>query len=229
MRTRFILGLTVMVLLSGCYCKWVKRGYSSVRELKAIHDYKICPDDATGGKTIPLTIYSGDPFYTQLNFQLNDSSFITSDIKFQHKNLIGIRGETFLKLGSYPGPLLGVGLDYDRNNFTAEYSTSIHHLEEKQIQNIQQQRLSLSLNLVTWLKSRMMGYFSFQKGREWTKREIQSNFTQYNYSDKKFYAQKNFRIAYGFLFFFRPGIAFNLELGYGNGTFLKAGITAWVF
>lgn len=229
MKSRFILGLTAMVLLSGCYCKWVQRGYSSVRELKAIHDYKICPDNQTvEGSFLPITIYTGDPFYTHLKFQQNDTSYIISNINYNYNKILGIRGETFLKLGSYPGPLLGIGLDYSRNNFTAQYFTVMHQVHEQQTQKIQQQRLSLNLNLVTWLKTRMMGYISFQKGREWTKREIQSEFSQYNFEDKKSIRTKNWRIGYGFQFYFRPGLAFNLEFGYGGGAFVKTGICWWI-
>lgn len=229
MKTRFTLGLTAMVLLSSCYCKWVQRGYSSVRELKAIHDYKICPDNkTTGNKFFPITVYTGDPFYSPIKFQQSDTTHIINKITYSYNKNFGIRGETFFKLGTYPGPLLGVGIDYSRNNFSANYITTIHQVQEEQTQNIQQQRLSLNLNLVTWLTNNMMGYICFQKGGEWTKREIQSEFTQYNYQDKKSIKNKNWRIGYGFQFYFRPGLAFNLEIGYGGGAFIKTGICWWV-
>lgn len=134
--------------------------------------------------------------------------------------------ETYFKLGAFPGPLLGIGLDYSRGAYSTHYYTHIHYVLETQTQTVQQQRLHLSLNLVTWTRERMMGYLAFRPGIEGTKRKIVSDFPQYN-SNGKYKGKFNFRIAYGFQFYLRPGIALHLEGGYGGGSFVQGGVSWW--
>jgi len=229
MKQSMAISLVGILLLSGCYCKKYIRGYSSVRELKVARSYTICyqPPGMKDGKSVLTTVYTSDSYFQYYYFRKKESEGIVSDINFNTNGCYGARLETYWKLGNFPGPLLGIGIDYSQNKFSADYYTSIHKIHEYQTQNIQQQRLLLSFNYVTWIRDRMMGYVSLQPGCEWTKQNIQSEFTKYNLN-KSASGIFNLRLAYGFQYYFRPAMAFNLELGYSGGSFLRGGICFWL-
>jgi hypothetical protein len=231
MAKQFTCMLMCIVVLTGCYCEHFSSGTSSVRFLRGNKAFTICyqPPPLEDGKKVLVTAYAGDPYLQQLNFRKREGDHIPSDITYTPHGLFGLRAESFFYTGSFPGPLLGMGVDYSFNRFSADYTTLRNKLPEKQEQDVKQQRLNFSINFVTWIRPRMMGYITAQPGCEWTKKKIESEFTQFNFTDKAWIGKFNYRVGYGFQFYIRPLLEFNLELGYGGGAFVKGGIGLWVF
>lgn len=230
MKKPFLFAFSIMIL-TGCYCKKYFNQNSSVRFLRGNHAFTICYQ-APGfgdGKKVLSTAYTADPYFARQAFPKNLVGITHSQITYTSKALVGLRMETFFQIGNFPGPLLGIGFDYSRNQVTGNYTTPIHRVETMQNHQLQQQRILLSFNGVTWIRHRMMGYFSFQPGCEWSKQKITSNLQNIKSVNKNYEAQFTARFGYGFQFYIRPLVAFNLELGYGAGAYLRAGIGVWLF
>jgi len=132
--------------------------------------------------------------------------------------------ESFLKLGEFPGPLLGMGIDYSKNYLmmflsTGDKQTSpILHL-------IDAHRANIALSYVTLIRPRLMGYISLQGGAWWYRQKTGTHLI--HVIDWK--RSLNLRLGYGFQFYLTRNIEMNLEVGYGAGSFVKGGIGVWVF
>ena len=226
---RFILLFSLVPFLAGCFCKQYTTGNSSVRFLTSFHRYTLCYDMHGDGKKVLATAYTTDPLFEKIKFDKNEAIAPITGITFTNQGLFGARMESFFKLGAYPGPLLGVGLDYSHSKFTGAYNSAGNKTIQYHMQTVNRERLNLSLNLVTWIRARMLGYITLQPGGEWTKRKLVSDFPQYNFTDRHYTGKMNYRIGYGFHFYLLPTVEFNFELGYGAGAFVRGGVGVWVF
>lgn len=228
MKTISLFSIGAALLFSGCYCEHYAT-YSSVRHLEGTRSWDIChiPPALEKGKSTLLTPYYGDAKSTAYQFGKSDTNHITSDFDFRSDGIFGLQMRKYLILGKFPGPLLGLGMNYSRNEFAANYYMVKHLISEYQNFSATQQRFHFTFDLVTWLRPQFMGYFNFAAGNVWTKRKIDSEFSQYDFEDKKFVRDFDWRISYGMQFYLRPTIALQLDLGYGGGSFVRAGVGWW--
>ncbi len=226
MKNNLLIATGIMLLLSGCYCQKYTRGYSSVRFLKASQPKLLCydPPGMRNGKTVVATIYTGDNAFVRKQAYSQNTN--ATEINFSSSGLIGLRAEQFYKLGPFPGPLLGIGIDYSRNAFETNYTIPVNKFTIEQKLSTKQQRVNLSFNFVTFIRERAMAYIVMQPGCEFSKQSI---LTQNHLSTKYNTTTFNWRLGYGFQYYFRPLIAINLEAGYGAGAYIRAGISCWVF
>lgn len=146
-------------------------------------------------------------------------------INYTDEYNFGVRGETFFYTGTYPGPLLGIGLDYSGNYFTAGYTAVNGYAVTRQEK---QQRLLLSFNLVTWIKKRMMGSLSFQPGLQLTNENMYYDLYPQKTMQKQHRYSFSCRIGYGFQFYISKRLAVNLETGIGGGSFVRGGLSFWL-
>ena len=227
MKKRLLILIGILPILTGCYCKKYYAGTSSARFL---HGYKaryICydPPGIADGKSVLATVYTADNFYAH-RFLNNERDKIMSDINFSNQYFVGLRAETFFKIGDFPGPLLGIGLDFSHNTYTANFYSNSYRIPHNETQILNQNRFNISLNYVTWIRDRMMGYICWQGGYEVSKNNINAqDIAIINTTSKKF----NGRFGYGFQLYFKKAIAINVEAGYGGGAFIRGGISCWVF
>jgi hypothetical protein len=227
-RSVFILNLFAL-LLSSCYCIEQTRGKSSVRNLTVVRSKTLCDYRSDNGKSIPVTLYYGDPFYQKIDIRFHSNEHITSDLGYKSKGIIGLRMEKYVPLPFLPGPVLGLGLDYSHHNYSTEYYVIDHFQHYEKKNSVSQNRLLLSLNFITLVRYYSIGYFTLQGGKVWDNSSIEKDFMNAIGYEKEKTSKVDYRIGYGMQFLIRPTVALNLEIGYGGGAFFRGGISWWVF
>jgi hypothetical protein len=228
MRNNFNIGASIMFLFASCYCNTCYNQNSSARYLRGNKSFTVCYDPPGEGKTIMFTAYTADNAFARNDFKSHTKT-VYSDLTIKHKPLFGLRAETFYKLGTFPCPLLGIGLDYSRNTFEATYLTQDLKALKNEKQNINQQRLNLSLNYVTWIRPKMMGYISMQPGFQYERNVLHTQYGSNDFTGITNHTRFNFRLGYGLQLYFLHLVAFNVEAGYGAGAYFRAGISCWLF
>ncbi|MFI5204034.1 MAG: hypothetical protein ACHQF2_06010 [Flavobacteriales bacterium] len=173
------------------------------------------------------TAYIADPFFERERFERN-ADLSVLEIAYKQNLLCGARVESFLELNGFPGPLLGIGIDYSHATMHVDYTTIINKNPYQQKQFIQTHRTQLSFNYVTWIRPHMLGYIGLQPGCVFSKSAVDSENAQYSYRDSNFNTRFSGRISYGFQFYFMRLTAVNIEFGYGSGAFVRAGLSLWV-
>ncbi len=229
MKTISLFSIGAALLFSGCYCEHYAT-YSSVRHLEGTRSWDIChlPPALEKGKSTMLTPFYGDTKLTAYQFGMSDTNKITTETDYKSDGIFGLQMRRYFILGKFPGPLLGIGMNYSRNDFTANYYTVKHFIHEHQDFSAKQQRFHFTLDWVTWLRPQFMGSFNFAVGKVWSKRKIDSEFAQYDYEDKKAVSNFDWRISYGLQFYLKPTLALQLDLGYGGGSLARVGVNWWV-
>lgn len=227
MKNTLHLAVGMALLLSSCYCTRYYNQTSSARYLRGNKAFTICyePPGMVHGKTVPVTIYTADNAFAHRALDTKNKN-IVGDITYENKGLVGVCAEVFYKLRPFPGPLLGIGLDYSRNAFTGKYFTHDAKMKVNEKQTVNQQRINLSFNYVTLIRNKLMGYIALQPGYVFTKYNTLVN-DHLNYRSNK--STVSARLGYGFQYYVRPLVALNLEAGYGAGAYVRAGICCWMF
>ena len=221
--------ILISTFICSCYCY---KQSTSVRDFEKSSSYSLCEYEGNGdGKSVPLNLYYGDPIYSNLHFEKLDSpGKVISRIQNQSPGVLGVRFEKFIPAFNLPIAILGLGLDYSKNNYSGEYFTIINSLMgEEQKMLVKSKRLLFSLSMLTLVKPKTIGYFTLQPGWQWNKYEVKSSIDQFVHIEKFQKDKFNFRIGYGFQFYLNGPFAFTIEAGYGGGTFFRGGICWWVF
>lgn len=230
MLNKTIIYFFLLSLLSSCYCrKMVIEGSSHPRWLRnASGDttYTLC---FGGSKAFVVTPYYGFPSSIENELEKTYSTPTVADFKFETKGQFGIRGEYFISPGFVPYRVLGLGLDYSFAKTSNSYSQTIGSDNFENAFDINSNRLVLSANLYTLItRYGLYGYTTMQGGFNFVEKQYSGNNPNFHFTDR--YRSMNFeyRLGYGFQYFFAYPVGISLEGGYGGGAYIRIGISVWI-
>lgn len=215
----------LLVLLSGCYCQSVTSS-ASVRSLSAAKGYSVCGQHNGSGHNILVNGYFGAIQSEQLAVRETYSETTLQEAEISNYLQFGVRGERYFSPGITPYPVFGVGLDFSMDFFNVDYQLTDSLFASQDA--YQRQRLHLSLNYITLIRQRLVGYLTFQGGILYGNRT--SNYmSPVEIEEKiKLPGQFSYRGGYGLSYFFNGPWGINMEAGYGGGAYAKVGMFVWL-
>ena len=217
--TQLLYFTLIIPLLSGCYCFNEIMGKSSVKDLTVAKRIDLCHTQR-GGSFISLTPYYGFPSTDKDSLQRMDALATN----YNSTGLIGARGEAWVGLGKlFPFRILGLGFDYSFNESKSELTNSGMFTDYSR--TLSSNRILGSINLMTLVQSRWIGYATVQFGVDLQK----SFYSKYDYASIQKKKLFDYRLGYGVQFYPNLPIGISLEAGYGGGGYIKAGLTFWLF
>lgn len=219
-----------MILLCSCYCKHFYNKESSVRFLRGSKVYTICydPPGLKDGKRVVLTGYTTDTYYNKKEFSNNNGDDSISPLLYEPRIPLGLRAESYWALGSFPCPILGIGVDFSFHSFDFSFKVQNNGSNVEIYNKVKQQQLLLNLDYVTWINEGYMGYINFQPGHQWQQNNKTSLLTPNNTTTGN-KTKLNLRVGYGIQYYIKRGIAFTIEAGYGAGAYFRGGVSVWAF
>ena len=225
-----LLYFTAVILfygLSGCYClKTYSSGVSDFERATVNKDSGLCCGHE--GRSVEVNAYYGAPFTEKKEYVDRYSTLSSESTEFSSVGQFGLRIEKHISYLNIPYRVLGVGVDYSQTYFNIEQKYAGNQADTAH--SFVQHRTVLSINHMTFIRKKSIGYLTFQGGVNNVRETIRSNSTDFQ-SQRMFQpATFAYRIGYGLQYYptgGRWGIA--LEGGYGGGAYVRAGVFCWVF
>lgn len=214
-----LLLLILLISLNSCYC-FHKSGVTQLRSLASPQPFSLCESWSGDGKTILLNSYVGFLPTNKESILRNYASF--NDIRFENGGLYGLRAE---KLFGSSFLLYTAGLDYS----FATQKIFFSHTNESYMLKFNQHRLLGSLNIFTLIQKNTIGYLTFQAGNSFQKRSDLILTPSVQFIDPPKRNNFEYRIGYGFQFYLRSPLAITIEGGYQGGSYIKTGLSYWIF
>ena len=188
----------------------------------------LCNNWGGGGRSFQLNGYYG--FSTSESLKRDYiARFVHTDVTDYQLNSIGqfgIRTEKYFPSIITSHAVLGVGIDYSQGYHDLTYHTI--GSQYKTDYTIQNHRTMLSLNHMTWVRGRIVGYLTLQGG-------ISQIIKKYSIEDPIIESLKSsepvefaYRVGYGFQYYPAGLWGFSIEGGYGDGTYIRAGMFWWI-
>lgn len=227
-KTLLSLPILLLFILSSCYCFTKRYTPPSIKYLDGVKSYSLC--DTYPGKGISTrgSLYYGAPSTDYLAYSKSYNTASTQSFDFSTHGEFGGRFERYFRV-AMPIPLLGIGVDYsyagigvdleqiENGNLYTSRLASFHH------------RINLSVNYIVLVKKHSIGYFIGQIGLEHTNTFESSN--NPNFSSIELFPKNalNYRVGYGYEYYFRERTFLGIEGGYGGGGYIRIGIGTWLF
>lgn len=226
---RISIYIILLVVLSSCYCfNEAVTIAPEPRELNRRHEGYKCIDWGGKGKSFQMNSYYGFPSSIKLRNTLKNWTNTTADFtKHDYKTTgqFGLRVEKYLPSFIVPFRVLGVGFDYAYGQHTIDLSAQ----GESSSFAIQNHRMMVSVNHMTFVQGSFIGYASLQSGvnkLSYIKENDMLSLEGNNQVERLDFA---FRIGYGLQYYFKNSLALTLEMGYGDGAYLRAGFVWWFY
>lgn len=218
------------MLISGCYCrKIVVEGSSHPRWLRNSSgdtSYVLC---FGGSKNFVVTPYYGFPSSIENELEKSYTSPSVSNFNFDTKGQVGIRGEYFVSPGFVPFRVLGLGLDYSYAKTFNSYVQSDGNDSYQHAFALRSNRIVFSANLYTLItRFGLYGYTTMQGGVNLIDKTYTGNAPSFQFTDRFQASNFEYRLGYGFQYFFAYPVGISLEGGYGGGAYIRTGISVWL-
>lgn len=229
----FLAILCLPMLLGSCYC-FNKTGpsESSIRHLRTSKPAPPCRLECGGGpnsRSYQLNGYYGVPKTVAVrdSYINNYTDSNTADYSLSSIGQFGIRFERYMGSFITNFPVLGLGIDYSQAYSTFN-NTPINSTYGSQY-NLTHHRAMLSLNHMTWVRSKMIGYLTLQGGIGLVQRNFSSDDPLLQNSKATESPTFAYRVGYGFQFYMPGPWGIALEGGYGGGAYGRVGLFWWIF
>ena len=220
--------LLLLISLNGCYCFYKIYGEASPRYLESPPPFSLCSQWSGEGKSMQTNIYYGFPStmkkeYT--NFYTGDST-ISHD--FHSPGQLGLRLEKYIAPGKIPFCIVGLGLDFSISSLKLNYTERWNYFNCENEINSVHSRMMGSINVMTLVQDRCIGYVSLQGGYNFVNNSYHSSIAAYPFRDIYRPGRFEYRIAYGLQFYSSSLLGLNVECGYGGGAYIRTGICYWI-
>ncbi len=216
----------LVTLLSSCYCfNKVTPTVSSVRQLRTSKPLPLCNNWGGDGRSYQVNGYYGFLSSGILKKDLSERFNVSAseDFSMRSNGQFGVRLEKYIPSLITNHAVLGIGLDYSRGFHSINYSVygSLNSYR------VQQHTAMISINHMTWVQGRTIGYLSLQGGiRQYVSNH--SNQTQFieqtKIKDPMAFA---YRVGYGFQYYPKGLWGVSVEGGYGDAAYVRAGLFWW--
>jgi len=172
---------------------------------------------------IQLHTYYGTPSTDSKNINSYCTNNNISANEINAFGPLGLRIEKYVTpFNIIPETILGLGIDYSRSN-TQLLFPNISNKNNKL--NITHNRLLLSANLMTFVSRRCVGYTTAQGGFDFTGTKKSRNDSAFPSSELYNSNAFEYRLGYGFQYYFYKLFAFTGEIGYGGGAYFRSGVS----
>lgn len=210
--------------LTGCYCVSVPSS-AHPRNLRPAQGYSICMGHGGDGKSMEATVYYGVPQMDRADIEARYDVPSISTIEYGNFNQFGVRGEYYVNSPLFGFKVLGLGLDYSVDRFSVRSILTGNAPDS--LDRYARNRLMLSVNHMTWVRPKMIGYLIAQGGVQQTFLRSEILSSGGGVTKSKLPLAFDYRFGYGFQFFLNGPWGINVEGGYGGGAYGKAGLFLW--
>lgn len=225
---RLIIIILLLPILTGCYCFKTIPTTSSIRHLRTSKTSSLCDDwIGGGGRSVQVNAYYGFPSTVKNNYDKAYDIDLVENYEFSTIGQFGLRAEKYLPSFVTPFRVLGVGIDYSQAYVNLQY-TNLNGTQET-VCDFTHYRAMLSINHMTWVKRRLIGYLTFQGGINMVKRKSISGDPNFQFQNVFNPVNFAYRGGYGFQYYLKGPWAVSIEGGYAGGAYVRVGFLCWVF
>lgn len=230
MLMRSIIFISLLSLFSSCYCrKIIIEGSSHPRWLRNSSgdtSYVLC---FGGSKKFVVTPYYGFPSSIKNELEKSYRTSGVTDFNFDTKGQVGIRCEYYVSPGFVPFRVLGLGLDYSYAKTFNSFVQSDGNKNYQHTFDLRSNRIVFSANLYTLItRFGLYGYTTMQCGVNLVDKTYSGDAYSFQFKDRFQSSNFEYRVGYGFQYFFAYPVGISFEGGYGGGAYVRTGISLWL-
>lgn len=220
--------LCIVLFTTSCFCFQESGGYGSVRTLNIKKTFTLCDAWSSDGHTVQLNGYCGFPSSDENRFLKKTSIDKSLEYSFKTNGLYGFRIEKYICPPDFSYSILGIGLDLSQANLEYRYLDTVNGIRNFNELIFRNNRAMLSLNMMTLVKGRFIGYATIQGGlgfvSDKTEPEKSGSKSIKNLKSPVFSS----RIGYGIQYYSKRLFGLTFEVGYGGGAYARAGVCYWI-
>lgn len=179
-----------------------------------------CRGPILSAKSTSLNTYYGFSSLDRIDL-INDYTANGNNIVATNTlGLYGLRMERWVAPSSkFPFRIIGLGVDYSFNQTKMTYTSGTASSNVLDV-NLLSHHVLGNVNVITFIRNRMIGYVTIQGGVISQKNSLVSQQQSLIF---------DYRLGYGIQYYLKNNFGFTLEGGYKGGAFVKTGIVFWPF